>query len=652
MNEVNAAGREINDEARKIYEKKTTKGIPFAGSKTAAALAKAFEEPVEYNQIDLAEELQNDTGDCINKLAFYDINTVGTDAQAKAIGNVAAAAAAARASRGAGIAADVPADAADAADKLNTGWNNPNMTAAAKAVADTYTLFNIMQVEDGVGVMYDGITAKGTIQLDERAALMASVGTAMVICKILHGAKSKTIYNQAGLEEKLIYLEDIVEYVHDQFGDVITLDKTSNAAFERMTRDQKRNHERHLLKDILQDIVSGTKGPDHGEAVATVNARPNNINGANATVWHPYYFEKIAAMGIVKDESVGKVWATHADAAGKVPQRNDAALLVDGDYVPANYGAGIATMTGDNIYHKVMIATRDVIKGSPRIKISSNLKISVQPVEYQTNAPNPTPVGGKVELKDKTFDVAVVLLSLVAFHVLTYANTAALDFYIKLARKGGLNAARTEVVFDATNNVLTHSVFAPGLFAALRMYGISEKDFDDEMAFQINTNADVKALFVAAHQAYDTEGANKVGAKMFKSEVDTTPEWLIPKEKKLEYEQEFARTKARAAAVTIPNNAVAGTGNGPFGAHNETNPAYFLKNVAAAAASASNKNLAKYARGITQQFGRRRRRSSKRASFGRRKRSSKKKASFGRRKRSSKRKASFGRRKRRVSRKA
>jgi hypothetical protein len=626
MNEVNAAGREINDEARKIYEKKTTKGIPFAGSKTAAALAKVFEEPVEFNEEDLAEELQHDTGDCINKLAYYDINTPGTDALNKTAADLTAGL----------VGADAAGSGAGQRGAIN---NDPtNLTAAERAVADRYTLFNNMQFHHTTGVAYDNITAKGTILLDERAALMASVGTAMVICKILHGAKSKTIYNEAGLEEKLIYLEDIVEYIHNQFGDVITLDKTSNAAFERMTHDQKRNYERHLIKDILEDIVSGTKGPTHGEAPPRAAAIANDINGANSAVWHPYYFEKIAAMGIVKDQSVGKVWATASAAAG-VPERNDAAFKVVGNYVAAAAGVGARANTAGSIYHRVMIATRDVIKGSPRIKISSNLKISVQPVEYSHGLNSRTATGAKVELKTKTFDIAVVILSLVAFHVLTYANTAALDFYIKLGRKGGLNDARTEVVFDAGNNVLTHSVFAPGLFAALRMYGISEKEFDDEMAFQINTNADVKALFVAAHQAYDTEGANKVGAKMFKSEVDTTPAWLVPKEKKLEYEQEFARTKgvapAGGAGIVAPNYANIAT------------------NIATSAKLASNRNLAKHARSITG-FGRRRRRSSRKASFGRRKkRSSKKKASFGRRKKRSStkknKKASFGRRKRRAS---
>jgi hypothetical protein len=425
-----------------------------------------------------------------------------------------------------------------------------------------------------------GAVAHLQIVLDERASLMASVGASMVVCKILHGVKSKSFYDQSGLEKKLVYVEDIISYIHDTYGDVITLDQSSSDAFERMTREQRRNHERKLLKDMLSD-------EDHSGVVKTV---------ANATDQWAFYEEKANAMIKVEAANVGKLWETSLHTSAKMRV----------------------------IFHQIRQDTDAVLTGSPRIHIATNLKIK----GTGTLAAAYSDAKNDIMHDGTPRKLAIEILSLVVLHVLTYANTAALDFYFKLAHRAG------EHNFTGDNNVITHSVYAPGLLAALKMYGISEAAFDDEMAFQINTNADVKELFKAAHKAYDTNGANLVGAKTFKSEVDTVPSWLVPKEEQLKYEQEFARTKGVAKATAPVRVAPNATVGGIAG------------NIAAAATLASNRNLAKHVRAVTG-FGRRRRRRS--SAFGRRKRSSKKKTSFGRRKRSSKKKASFGRRRRRAS---
>lgn len=553
MNEVRAAGRQLNDQASDVYNRKTTKGIPFAGSKTAAALSKAFEEPVEFIQEDLAEELSHDTGDCLNKLAYYDVNT---------------------------------------------GANN-------------HALFEDMQVDDTNGFKnVDGITLSGTINLDERAVLMSSVGAAMVVCKILHNVPSKKFTGPEGTEMKLIQLEDIIEYIHDRHGDVITLDRTSSAAFERMTREQRRNHERHLLKEILTDITTGDEND--------IEAAP----GTDPEIRHYFYTEKIRAMTIVKADSVGKTWAT--DENGGVHGRSRYAVE---DNPPAHNG----NVNDERWYRRLMLDTLKVIKGSPRIKISSNLKIQ------QANGPT---------VQAKAMDIAVVILSLVALHVMSYANTAALDFYYKLAIKGG-QTGPNEVEFDTphNNDMLTHSVYAPGLIAALKMYGISENDFDEEMALQINTNKNVKELFRAAHKAYDTEGPTKVGAKMFTTAVDTTPAWLIPKEERLKYQREFARTAGRTPRIPVAINPTGQAGAArAFGAADISTSGVggivdnLSQSVANHYATRGMQGRVNRIVGGMSAFGSARRRRRRSSSFGSRKvRSSKKKskktkkASFGRR---------------------
>jgi hypothetical protein len=540
-NEVREAHAGIRNLASKIERENVTKGIPFAGSKTAAALAKAFEEPVDLNEEDLAEELQNDTGDCLNKLAYYEAMTAGN---------------------------------------LFKVMQPKLLGAAAAGAAYAHKFY----VATGVGAVTE-------LALDERASLMASVGTAMVICKILHGVESKTFYSDSGLEKKLVYVEDIISYIHDTFGDVITLDQSSSDAFERMTRDQRRNHERKLLKDML----TGAKHIGGAGSMAV-----NDHTNAAAAQTHIFFDEKIKAMVTVDAANVGKLWFSEP-----IQQ----------------LGNVFADANADNVFAHIVVDTLNIIKGSPRVEISSNMKID--PSKNGT-----VPANGNMSTKGVPLKIATEILALVALHVLTYSITAALDFYFKLAYRAD------QLTFSTDNNVITHSVFAPGLLAALKMYGISEAAFDDEMAFQINTNAEVKELFRAAHQAYDTTGGNLVGAKTFKSEADTVPSWLVSKEEQLKYEQEFARTKGVVKATAPARNA--------------PNYANIATNIAASAKLASNSNLAKHARSIAG-FGRRRRRSSRKASFGRRKRSSKRKASFGRRKRSSKRKASFGRRRRRAS---
>lgn len=614
QNEVQEAGRLMDDRAREVYEKKTTKGIPFAGSKTAAALSKAFEEPVQFNEVDLKEELENDTGDCINKLAYYDVNVPGSfeaarDAVVREFVGLGATVTGATSEARLKTAGNMTDLKVQTAKVTSTGHKDLlNYIAESTGTEVKHTLFENMQFKDNED--YDGIKLKGTLALDERAGLMASVGAAMVVCKILHGVRSKTFVGEDGLEKQLIQLEDLIEYIHDNHGDVITLDQTSSAAFDRMTRDQRRNHERHLLKLILEDIVQVTE---------------NNVAAKVPVIGHFFYDTKIQAMAMVPEDAVGKAWATF-ESGGK-PGRNTDAFE--------------ASKITESVYRRLMVDTYKVLMGSPRIKISSNLSIKAN---------------GKT-VQEMAVDIAVVILSLVAFHVLTYANTAALDFYIKLARKA-INKAN-EVTFDGTNNVVTHSVFAPGLFAALRMYGVSEGTFDDEMAFQINTNAQVKELFKAAHESYDTEGANKIGAKMFISKADDTPQWLMSKDELTKNVQEFKRTAGAANA-------------GPSGAYSTALTAAKVntKNDEVAKALSEAVKNSYDLQGVASRlkkisgFGRRRRRSSgkkalsvrgsqsdsRTTSFGRKRRSSRKvkKASFGRRKkRSSKRKASFGRRRRR-----
>lgn len=603
--EVNKARGDIRNQANEIEKKHMTKGIPFAGSKTAAALAQAFEEPVEFLKEDLEEELRNDTGDCLNKLAYYE---VFTPAGAKSLFTLMQPKLVVAQGVGAPNPPMYPAGLFPIAGGRNADLNY--IDGPARPDLKFFTSTNTQ------------------LQLDERAALMASVGTAMVVCKILHGTPSKSFYDNSGLEMKMIYVEDMIAHIHDMFGDVITLDQKSSDAFDRMTRDQRRNYERHLLKSMLtvdkhvitDQNAAGQNGP-HDEIVAGGGTMASNIHtnpDGHAQVVM-FYREKVQAMVTVATNNVGKLWFAQPDAH---------------DILAFHPGYE------NNIFAHIVSDTLKVIDGSPRLDISSNLKIDA------SNAPNG---GGDVMSRENAKKITTEILALVALHVLTYSITAVLDFYFRLADRAG--------VYDITeeNNLISHSIFAPGLLAAMKMYGISESTFDEEMALQINTNKNVKELFKAAHNAYDTEGANKVGAKTYKSEVDTTPSWLVPKEKQLEYEKEYERTKG---TTVNRGNVQINDGTGAlrdFGTADDIETPGIVANVSQSVADhyatrGMQGRVNRVAGGVGA-FGRTRRRSSsfgrrkktKKTSFGRRKKT--KKASFGRKKKS----ASFGSRKKKVS---
>jgi hypothetical protein len=687
--DIQAEGRKIGEMASKVYTKNSTKGIPFAGSKTAAALAQAFEEPVAYNAEDLEEELQNDTGDCINKLSLYSVEP---------------------------------------------------------------ELFNLGRCGNYEGSSTGNKVNGGTaLHLDERAAVMASVGASQVLCDILHGVRSKNITLQDGLDKKLIYIEDLIEHIHDRYGSVITLEKDTTSVLDRVSRDHRMNLERHLVKQLFENV---------GETIVEDGGKKFAVTSAN-----DFYFQKFKNMLKVREKSVGKTWKS-------IESYSDYDLQV--------------------AYNALRDAVKAFIAGSPRVMFSSNLKISVSrpkidradrlaqwvadgPVLLTSTGMVYTPVkgitgnvnkfygnngeykavdvdaGAPRSLDTATEDVKLEMVShilgIVAAHVLTYANTASVDFLVQLGQKastantadfapidaefqaeldnvfpagaaakkinavasgGGAKAVCVEVeavraamddnaviaagagnreltptflhraitntarvgavlttparkvahgiimsklfklyasnsndikaavatgtltftreelilVYAATKDFLVpHTVFAPGLLAALELYKVSEGRFDDEMALQLNTNKEVKELFKAAHTSYDMDDESS-GAKSYVRATDTTPAWLMSAEDKLKYEQQFEKIKEYSGKRV--DTAV-----------NPITPAQSAKQLAEAFTNyRDTQGVAKRLGAITG-FGRRRRRSGKKASFGRRKRTSHKKASFGRRKRKS-----------------
>lgn len=697
--DIESEGRKIGEMASKVYNKNSTQGIPFAGSKTAAALAQAFEEPVAYSATDLQEELENDTGDCINKLSMYSVE--------------------------------------------------PN-------------LFNLTRPGD-----VDGKVERGELMhLDERAAVMASVGASQVLCDILHGVRSKTITLQSGVDKKLIYIEDLIEHIHDRHGAVITLEKDTTSVLDRVSRDQRVNLERHLVKQLFENVV---------ESVVEAESMKldGNAYGAGKFVVtrNDFFFEKFKNMVKVRSKAVGKSWESNQAKPDAIETHN---LQI--------------------AYDKIRAAMKDFMKGSPRVMFRTNLKMKVGHAEVKTGeTENVTPgpvlitkegmhyavsgtghtAGGakQADVGAETFDITDAkndyvdemvshIFTIIAAHVLTYSNTAATDFIIQLGQKAndgkivfeeagtgklseelacadekfngtltnapwkdsnlmkgdildGTNGSfntlknlssgkdKATLVAEIENNLKTpttnahladtaakkaflgiilrrletfagtdkaavqayltdanfsltrseiaeiyvaghpeasflvpHTVFAPGLLAALELYKVGEGRFDDEMALQLNTNKEVKELFKAAHKSYDMDDESS-GAKSYVRATDTTPAWLMSAEDKLKYEQQFEKIKEYSGKTPMNAAAVANVRT---------------SNSAAQLAEAYTKyrdtqGVAKRLGSITSGFGRRRRRSSKRkASFGRRKRrTSKRKASFGRKRRTSKKKASFGR---------
>ncbi len=404
-------------------------------------------------------------------------------------------------------------------------------------------LFTMMQVADGTTV--DGFKYEGTLAFDERARVMASVGVAIVLCKIIHGAKSRMITGTDGLEKKLIYVEDILEYIHEKHGDVITMDKTSNAAFERLSRGADVTpHERKLLGELTTGVATN------------------------------FYQKKYEAMIDVKAANVGGKWKAGAANASTA-------------------------------HTLILAATKALIAGNSRIMISSNLSI-----------PN---------IQRDAEDIAALMLSLVAMHILTYAITACLDFYYKMARMASDDGKSHKFTTDET---VTHSVFAPGLLAALRMYGVSDNEFDEHMAFQINTIDDVKKIFKYGREAYD-EGDNNIGAKMFQNKGTDTPAWLIPAEQKMKYKAEYSKSKS-VKGTTVNTTLPGAVTTMPTA--NDVADALAKKYSSGSLNPSVSRRLNSMV-GVTG-FGKKRRSSKKRASFGKKRRSHKKRASFGKKRRS------------------
>ena len=168
--------------ARQAAQRKQSvyKGPMRKGSALEAALAKKFKESrAMEGDAELLKEKAIHDGECVNRLAFYDL-----------VGNVF--------------------EAMRDNTKNGAGGNVAGLSAVPPPVAAS-----------GGGV---ATTTKTQMELDERVALLTSAGIARVICEIVHSIPTKETEDGDFHEVKKMKLEDIYAYMVKHHSDVILTD--------------------------------------------------------------------------------------------------------------------------------------------------------------------------------------------------------------------------------------------------------------------------------------------------------------------------------------------------------------------------------------------------------------------------------------------
>lgn len=255
----------LRKRADEVSKNNVSKDFPFPGSKTAAALAKIIHEPLDINPKDIQEELQNDTGDCLAKLTFYDV-----------------------------IAS-----------------NAPSGSGTTKGVTGHYVARNKTILYAMLPDVTDTTKYYGEMVFDERATAMTSVAASLVLCDILHKVKCEKFIDPNGQKSKLIYLEDLITYIQTHYGDVISLD------------DSKAPNTPGALRSLVKRLVGYTKTNTAtfeaaivaaGTATATAKS---NFATSRQDERAKVYASEVKEYTLVTSVNVGKTWASEHDATKK-----------------------------------------------------------------------------------------------------------------------------------------------------------------------------------------------------------------------------------------------------------------------------------------------------------------------------------------------
>ncbi len=434
----------------------------------------------------------------------------------------------------------------------------------------------------------------GYITMDQRVSAQLSIAASMILRSILDKVPSKEIPDPTSnfKTKNVIYVESLVDYIHSNFARNITLDPSTGDAFERLTKGDMQDFTRSLIRTFLKARAKpalANEVVDFKETVTTESgtAVVEMKIGKVPSLFEDVYKARLEAMCTVSKENVGKVWQSKTAAQFE-----------------KNYGRSLP-------YNAFWIAVATYLKANSRVTFGTRVNLPTK------------------KSYDVVFDVACSILSLICLHVISYAISYAVDAYIRLAIRGAERNQRGAIVFNH-ENVITPQIIFPGIRAALELYGVSAQSWDKEVAFQLNTNKELMAVFLAAKKAYDIDNT-KPGVRRFSNPVAEDPYWARDRASQSARQSEWDDVKGRYN----PEAKVEDISLREFSARNNANN--LARSLDDARHQPDLKTLQERA-GLdvaSTQFGRRRRRGSrkKRSSFGKKHRGGSKKRRAGSNKR-------------------
>lgn len=345
----------------------------------------------------------------------------------------------------------------------------------------------------------------GLLTLDQRVMAQLSVAASVVIQGILENVSSHEIPDPTNnyTTKRVIYVEDLIDYVHSNFSQNITIDPDTNDAFERLSKGSLSNFTRGLLrkfvtsaktttttKDAAGNLNSvffdETNDPDYGQQ----DGEAAYIVGTTPSMFKNIYLQRLQSMTTVAKDNVGKVWQSKAKH--------------EDERVP---------------YNAIWMSVASMIRGYSRTVFGTKFNMKKDDLIMKSGI-----VGDayKDEKYDVVFDVVCSVLTLIAIHVMSYGLSYAIDAYIRLAIRGA-DRVDSKIIFTH-DNVITPQIIFPGIKAALEMYGVSTTTWDKEMAFQLSTNSALMSLFLEAKKTYDIDNT-KPGVKRFSNPLAEDPYW-------------------------------------------------------------------------------------------------------------------------------
>lgn len=357
----------------------------------------------------------------------------------------------------------------------------------------------------------------GFITLDQRVMAQLSIGASVVVQDIIDAVPSHEVPDVTNnyTTKRVIYVEDLVDYIHANFSQNITLDPDTNDAFDRLSKGALSNFTRGLLRkfsvaasNIIGDEEHGSvyfnerdaiEGEPMGETVYDVGKYPS--------VFKHIYFSRLHSMCSVSKENVGKVW-----------QSKTKSTSLKSDKTP---------------YNAIWMSVASMLRGNARTVFGTKFNMRKDELSMQAGTQNVTERkedgvssyfenGADVERYDAVFDLVCSVMSLIAIHVMSYALSYAIDAYIRLAIRGA-ERVDGKIVFNH-ENVITPQIIFPGIKSALEMYGVSSSTWDKEVAFHLSTNKALMELFLEAKRTYDVDNS-KPGVKRFSNPIAEDPYW-------------------------------------------------------------------------------------------------------------------------------